>query len=201
MEGREAELVEGRRLPAVAPPGRAVAVDHRAARGEALADLAELNAAGRGRREGVDRAGERDPSRRADGRVVVAEEVAGLERPGHELGVEAEPLARERFEEAGGLAGGGDPGDERGLAGGVAEEGPAGAGVDDPLLAVFDPEAAGRGLARAGDDDHRPRAHVLLLADDLADALTGEVVEGLVGSLEERRTLGAVADGDIVGGR
>ena len=86
----------------------------------------------------------------AEGGVLVAEQVGGLEVPGQELGVQEEPLGAELVEQAGLVGGGAELGEEGlGLLGGkkgrpvrvqIAPEGAGGSGG-----------AAGRGAGPAGE--------------------------------------------------
>ena len=84
----------------------------------------------------------------------------------------------------------------------VVEEATARARVHDArAIARRDAEAPPRDVLVAADDDHRARAHVLLLAHDLGNALRAEVRERLGGMLRADPSRDVVSDGDIVGGR
>ena len=83
----------------------------------------------------------------------------------------------------------------------VVEEPPAGAGVDDAGLAGGHAEPLPRRRLVPADDDDGPRAHVLLFADDLRDALVAVVGERLGRMLQQPGSTRLVSHGDIVGGR
>ena len=171
--------------PDVAAVGVGVALDVPAAAALGLEQLGDVEAAPRALLQGGDRGVEAGAGGGADARVLAADQLAGLGRPGQQLAVEQQPAGVELVPEPGRLGGAADVG-ERGLGlSAVVEEGTAGAGVDRAGLAGLDPEAlARRGLVAAGDDD-RPRAHVLLLADHPADTGAAELGERLVGVLEQ----------------
>ena len=73
--------------------------------------------------------------------------------------------------------------------GAAVEELTAGARVDRARLAVVDPEPVRGDVGVAADDDDRARAHVLLLADDLRDALGSVLGECILWMLERVESL------------
>ena len=73
-----------------------------------------------------------------------AQQLLRFLRPGHDLGVEADPVAVEPLPEPGALDRGAQPRDHPGAAVRVAEEGAPGAGVDHPGLLRFEREQRAR---------------------------------------------------------
>jgi hypothetical protein len=120
------------------------------------------------------------------GGVLPAQQFLRLRGPRHQLAVEREPVGvelrppvafRDRLAEQF---------EETRLGRGVVEEAAAGAGVDDSGFALDSEPPLRRGFVPAH-DHHRPRAHVLLLADDAVEVLVPVVGERLGGVFEELR--------------
>src|SRR5262249_5050376 len=102
--------------------------------------------------------------------VLLEDEALRLSRPGHQLAVEDDPVRVELGPEASRRHGLAHFIDEGCLQLVVGEEAPSHPRVADPGAVTGDAEAAGGDLLVAADDHHGARAHVLLLADYLADA-------------------------------
>src|SRR5439155_21353408 len=105
---------------------------------EQVADLETASCGARERRYGMLEA---DARGRADGRVLLAHELERLDRPGHQLGVEADPVRPELLPEPGPFDGAPDGG-EQGLFEARLEEAPASPRVARADTFVGHPEAA-----------------------------------------------------------
>ena len=129
--------------------------------------------------------GQRGPGGRAGRGVLVAQQLAGLDVPGQDLGVQQQPAGAELVEQPGGL------GRRAQAAGqvrveGRGEERPAGPGPDRAAgIAGRHAEPGLGGLRGAADQQHRARAHVLLLAQHVRHAVRAVGRERLLGVLEQ----------------
>src|SRR6266542_2999573 len=136
VEGGELEVVDRAHRPAVAPVGVHEVGGGVGAGAGAFEQGAELAvdppARGVERGDGLAQA---EAGRRSDGRVLPAQQLLGLGRPGHQLAVEQEPIGLEPLEQLAAL----------GRVTHTREQLPL-----DLVVVV------------AADDDDRPRAHVLL---------------------------------------
>ena len=106
-----------------------------------------------------------------------------LRRPGHQLAVEQQPVARQLVEQPCRIGRGADALEERRFELDVVEEAAAGARVADTEALVDDAEAPASNALVATDDHDRARAHVLLLADHVRHAFVAVVRERLRGML------------------
>ena len=155
--------------------------------------VSDIDAARRGlpgKRQG--RAGSGDPGG-ADRSVLRVDERLGLGRPGHQFGIEAQPVGLKALPQPAPAGGVGDPRDQGRLKRIVGKEAAAGAGVDHPRLAVFDTEATPRRFRIACHHDDRAAAHVLFFEHDLGDPGPPEISQRFIGMFEQaglRRCLG-----------
>ena len=132
-----------------------------------------------------DGGGQAGVGRCADRRVLALDQFDGLRRPRHQLAVEHEPVGAQLAPQLGGVGGLADAAERRlGLLA-VVEERPAGSGVDRARLAAVDAEALAGDVGVAADDDDRARAHVLLLADHVRDAVGSVFSERALRVLEQ----------------
>src|SRR5262245_5116422 len=140
MERRQPDVVERRDRPRVA----AIRVRERLHGDRTLLrpreQVADVETARRRRFERRDRRRESRPTRRTDRRVLRAYQLLRLRRPGHQLAVEADPVALELLPDAGGVERPRDAVEERRARGVVGEERPPGPGVDRAGAAVDDAE-------------------------------------------------------------
>ncbi len=97
---------------------------------------------------------------------------------------------RELVPQTGGVGRGADARERRLGVGVAVKERAAGAGVDHPGLSGVDTETVAGDLLVAADDHDRAGAHVLLLADHLADAVAAVLGERVLGVLEQVGPLG-----------
>ncbi len=184
LERREPYAVQPVGAPAVAPVGIGEAPGVGGPLPLAGQQLAGVHAAPGGRLQGGEGVREDGAGGRADGRVLVAQQAGGLQRPGQQFPVEQQPVGGELLPQAGGGYGRADPvqdllGDLR-----VGEEGPPGAGVDGAGRAVDAEARAGR-VGVLAHQDGGAGAHVLLLADHLGDAVRPVLGERLGRVLKE----------------
>ena len=130
----------------------------------------------------------------------MAEQVLRLGRPRHDLGIEADPVGIQRLPQSAGIECTVDSrqelGGERRL-----EERTSGAGVAHADTLAHDAETFPRHVLVAADHDHGARAHVLLFADHVRDALLPVVGKRFGRMLEEVRVRFVVSEGAMVGGR
>ena len=92
VEGRDLEIVDAVDRPGIGGPGLAVADGAIEALGEARFEPARVDAMRAGRRDGR-RGSAEAVDRRCRNRFVLAgDEARGLRRPGHDLGVEQQPV-------------------------------------------------------------------------------------------------------------
>ena len=106
---------------------------------------------------------------------MAAKEFLGLGRPGHQLGIETEPIGVERVPESAAVRGLADAMQKLRLKVAGFEESPAGARVTDADAFGNHAEALASDLFVAAKHDNRPRAHVLLFADHTGNTFVPEI--------------------------
>ena len=172
--------------PAVTPVGIGEGGGVQLSGAGALEEVADVETGRRSLAEHADRHRKRRARGRADGRVLVPEQLPGLGAPGQQLGIQQQPGRPELIEQASRLRGGAQPVHElrRELAG---EERASRPRPHRAQLVTGRAEPGPRRLQRAAHQGHRARAHVLLLADHMVDAVGPEGVEGLLRMFEQVR--------------
>ena len=98
MERRKAQITDASHLPAVSAVDRAERFDVRELTTALVRERGECGV--RASLENVYLRGEVRARGRADGRVLLLDELLGLERPGHELAVEQQPVRAELLPES-----------------------------------------------------------------------------------------------------
>jgi hypothetical protein len=149
--------------------------------------VGDVEAAARRLLEDRDGGRQRAAGCRADRRVVLAQQVLGLRRPRHQLGVQQHPVRAELGPQPGRSQRRAQPGQQR-LGDRRRGERPAGPGGDRAGAAVLGTEPPCGDLGVRTDQHHGARAHVLLLAHHLLDPGLGVEVERLVRVLQQART-------------
>ncbi len=192
LEGSEVYAVQAVRRPAVAPVGVRERGGVRGPSPLACQQVGHVDTACRRALQRGQRAREHRCRGGTDGRVLRAQQTRRLQRPRHQLGVQQQPVGLERVPQAGRADRRPQPVEDRLGQRRVVEERAAGAGVEGAGRSV-DPEAPARRLRVPADQDHRARAHVLLLAHDPLDAVLPVLREGLRGVFEVAL--------DVAGGR
>jgi len=130
LERRQAQVVDRGHRPAVRPVGVDEAVRHLAPACGAAQQVLDVGAPVKGGAQHVALGRESRGCRRADRRILAAQQLLGFGRPGQELGVEHEPVRRQFLPQVGPRDGGADLVEQGELVGLVVQEGPAGAGHD-----------------------------------------------------------------------
>ena len=184
LERRDAQVVEARDRPAVPPVGSDEPVDIGALRPGAREDVVDvdpaLHRAARGGHPRVERRA--SPPRRPRRTGVRSSSSAFSDHGMISPSSRTQPASSSSHRPVSSIAER-MPRQERRLHPVGGEERAPGAGEHPPV--ALDPEALARDRAVAADEDHRARAHVLLLADHLRDALAPVLGERLVRVFEE----------------
>ena len=187
MKGSQFEVFERAHRPTIGAIGRGVA-GHRFGPAAATAQQIAYGHAPCARPlQCAHGRGKPHPCGRADGCVLAFEERLRLGRPRHDLGVEYGPVRRQRSPQLAALKGPAHVVQELRFQARIRKEAAARARVADADTTVLYAKVPLRGRRVAADDQHGPRPHLLLLADELAYAAAAIVREDLVRVFEQVR--------------